>query len=373
MSFELVYKDRRKDQGMSGLTPLRRLAALYDFRWARRAGLYEMMVPRLREKHATTPERMFEMYIKRLRRTYRYATAKVVERAHYEMAYDGRKLAAALRPVVPDDEYAIIHAGEAGGSLDTALELLLDMRARTRRIVNAVISMYATFVSYALMIFVTLYLVAQKAIVPLETFARSTGQPPSTMKSILIAAADWTSGCGPMIVAGVVLLFSTAMIASLTLLRGPIRVRLERFPPWSTYRAIQGYVWLSTYIILVRSGRPETKVLEEQAARASPWLRERLEAVAELMGKHARLLPAALEECGYHFPSPDMIDDIGNAWIGASDAYDALQQKARLFAEEIEKSAVFWSHNFKGIGLMVMYGLAAFIGMALNTFLPSNI
>ncbi|MFC0512078.1 MULTISPECIES: type II secretion system F family protein [Asaia] len=316
---------------------------------------------------------MFEMYIKRLRRTYRYATARVVERAHYEMAFDGRKLAAALRPVIPNDEYAILHAGEIGGCLDTALELLLDMRARTRRIVNAVISMYATFVSYALMIFVTLYIVAQKAIVPLQTFAQATGQPPSTMKSILIAAADWTSGRGPMVAVGGALFCSVLMIASLTLLRGPLRVRLERFPPWSTYRAIQGYVWLSTYIILVRSGRPETKVLEEQAERASPWLRERLEAIAELMSEHARLLPVALEEAGYHFPSPDMIDDIGNAWIGASDAYDALLVKARLFAEEMEKSAVFWSQTFRGIGLLVMYGLALFIGMALNTFLPSNI
>jgi len=373
MAFQILHEDKRADRGMGGLTGIARLGARIDFRWKRRAGLYAMMVPRLREKNGLTPERLFAKYAQRLRRTYRKATARIVERVLYEMTDEGRRLAASLRPVIPRDEYAIIHAGEVGGDIATALELLLDLRARTRRIVKATLRLYGTILVYAGLIFGTLYIMANYAIRPLEAFAKMSGGAPSSSQIWLMAATAWISGWGPTIVASLFALFVALTIASLTRLTGPVRVKLERFPPWSTYRAIQGYVWLATYIILVRAGRPETQVLEEQAERASPWLRERLSAIAELMGLHAKLFPVALEESGFHFPSPDMIDDIGNAWGGDDDAYERLLRSSRTWADEIEESALWRAETMKGVGMIVMYVLVAMLGLAINDFVPINL
>lgn len=372
MAIEILTQDRNTAKGMQGLTPFGRLLALYTFRWGHRELLYEIMIPRMKGRKPTTPERLFERHIQRLRRTRRSATAAILARAHFDMTQQGRKLARALQPVIPRDEYAIITAGEASGQIATALALLVDLRRRTRRIVSATLRMYGSFLLYVLLLIGTMIFTARQALPSLQAMMELSQSPPTPSQRHLISAAHWATGNGPAYLGLILLVLGLALLSSLFLLTGRARVFLERFPPWSTYRGLHGYIWLSTFVILVRSGRSETRVLEQQAEYASPWLRERLDRLALLMGHHAKLLPAALDESGFLFPSPDMIDDIDAKWAGDSESYDSLLESCAIWADEIEKSAVRRARTVELVCTLTVYFLVAEMTAQLYGFVPKH-
>ena len=81
MPFEVIYHDERRTYGLEGVSPFRLLLHRMNFGWDARAKLYQMMIPRLRDANGSTPERLFEQYVRRLRRRGMLArsTAEVVE------------------------------------------------------------------------------------------------------------------------------------------------------------------------------------------------------------------------------------------------------------------------------------------------------
>jgi len=374
MSFEITYLESEALRGLDSLAGLERIRLQAAFGWKVRRKLYSMMIPRLRESNGTTPERLLRRFAKRMqRRLFGKGAAQAVELLRAEMLDGGKKFAPAFRPLIPADEYFIIDAGERAGDIATALELLVDLRGRTTKIMAATRKTYLTLAGFLLMLYGTIWAIAKYAIRNLVTFSQAASSTRTASQDFLIAATDWINGSGPAYVGAGLLLATAAVYASLRFLTGPMRLLLERLPPWSTYRAIQGYIWLATYIILVRSGRPETLVLQEQAEKASPWLRERLAAVAELMGQHARLFPAALEECGFNFPSPDIIDDIDDAWGGAEGGYDRLLISSRTWADEIERAALDRAEAVKTGGYLAMFVVSGLIAIAIDTFVPIDV
>jgi len=372
MPFEVIYHDERRTYGLEGASPFRLLLHRMNFGWDARAKLYQMMIPRLRDANGSTPERLFQQYVRRLRRRGMLArsTAEVAEVLLEEMSEHGRKMAPAMKPLIPADEFAIIDAGEKGGDLAQALENLLEQRRRAAHIIKANRKVVLLIASFCAILSATLWVMAKFAIPKLLPFAQSMSHRQSASETVILTATNWITGTGPLWTIAVVVAMALAVVTSLKRLTGPLRLFLEKIPPWSTYRAIEGYIWLSTYIILVRAGTPETQVLEEQAKTASPWLRERLNGLADLMGQHALLFPLALEESGFQFPSPDMIDDIANSWGGSKDGYDRLLASSKLWADDIEMAAVQRAERLRIAGFALMWLITGALTLATDTFVP---
>ncbi|KXV34248.1 pilus biosynthesis protein PilR [Gluconobacter thailandicus] len=372
MPFEVISHEAPRSYGLENATPFTLLGHRLNFGWAVRAKLYQMMIPRLRDKNGTTPERLFEQYARRLRRRgiVGRSAATVVELLLEEMTEHARKLAPAMRPLIPADEFAIIDAGERSGDLAQALENLLEQRRRTANIVKANRKVALLLLAFIGLFGGTFWIIGKFAIPSLLPFAHAFSKRQTGSQQTLLAVTGWVTGTGPLWVISGVIVVCAVVFWSFRRLTGPLRLALEKIPPWSTYRAIEGYIWLSTYIILVRAGAPETSVLEDQMKTASPWLRERLSKLAELMGQHAYLFPVALEESGFQFPSPDMIDDIANAWGGSTDGYDRLLASSKLWADDIEQAAIQRTEWLRTIGFTVMWIIAGALTFATDTFIP---
>ena len=372
MPFEVIHHEQPRSYGLEKATPLTLFIHRMNFSWTARSKLYQMMIPRLRDKNGSTSERLFEQYERRLRRRGLLAksTADVVHVLLEEMTEHARKMAPALRSLVPADEFAILDAGERGGDLAQALENLLEQRRRTANIVKANRKVILLILAFCGILGATLWVMATFAIPKLLPFAHALSNRQSSSEKLILAATGWITSTGPIWAVAVVGLCAVAVVWSFRNLTGPVRLLLERIPPWSTYRAVEGYIWLSTYIILVRSGSPETQVLEDQMRTASPWLRERLSRLADLMGQHAFLFPVALEESGFLFPSPDMIDDIANSWGGAKDGYDRLLTSSKLWADDIEQAAIQRTERLRTIGFLIMWIVTGALTLATDTFMP---
>eukprot|EP00887_Chlorella_sp_A99_P003778 scaffold31.g3778.t1 len=85
-----------------------------------------------------------------------------------------------------------------------------------------------------------------------------------------------------------------------------IRMLLEKFPPWSIYKAIQGATFLLNVAIMLKSGIPLYRTLELMRQFASPWLKERVETT--MFGlRQGRTLGVALANTEYDFPDKDVL------------------------------------------------------------------
>ncbi|MDR3126751.1 MAG: type II secretion system F family protein [Rickettsiales bacterium] len=100
-----------------------------------------------------------------------------------------------------------------------------------------------------------------------------------------------------------------AIYASFANLTGPIRVLLDKMPPWSLYRMFTGVSWLMSLAALVESGTPIAKSMQGLRQNASPYLRERIDRALGFM-KNGANLGTSLKMTGMHFPDDVLIGDL---------------------------------------------------------------
>lgn len=331
------------------------------FNWPTRARLYRMLSARL--KNNIQIDLVLRMYAGQLLRRRRKSTSRMVDGIAARMQNHGTTFAEAIRPWVPADEMLMIASGERANNLGDAMELIGDVKARIQRIKGALRSAAFNPVAYIAMIYgymwaIGTYLTPQLTkVLPPE---RAVGMA-SWLYTLGDAATGWPVPAALLIGAAVVGFTFWAM-PNYT---GRLRLVLERGLPFSFYRDIQGYMWLLSFVALLRAGMPDTTALETQMANGSPWLRHRLGAILPLMRNEGLLLPTALRVAGHEFPNPDMIDDI-EAVSGFAQSQEMLFTATKQWASELDDRL---NAQIKRLGFafeMLMYGVIIFILAATN-------
>jgi len=332
------------------------------FTWRTRARLYRMIAIRLKQKSEL--ERIMLLYIRQQERRKKTSVPRILNKVLHRMAAQGMSFAEAMRPFIPHDEYMMILSGEKGDDIASAMDLLCDIKIRVGRIMRAARSAIGQPLMYVGIIFAFLYTIA-KMVIPSLLMNGGMKMKASTSQDMLVFASSLATGLnGVLILSGLVGALVLLWL-SLTRLTGPLRVFLERAAPWSIYRNIQGYIWISSFIALVRAGMTDTEALTHQMQVATPWLRERLEAILDRLGPRGMSLPEAMEDSGFAFPSPEVIDDIEASW-GGTGAYDRLLQSSRAWADEIEFTTLEQAAAAKGFANAMVMLIAGALIVASN-------
>lgn len=110
---------------------------------------------------------------------------------------------------------------------------------------------------------------------------------------------------------------------------GPMRVRFDRYPPWSLYRLVVGSGFMLTASAMIKAGVKETKILISLQRGASPWYVERLSRTL-FQVKNGNNLGEALYRTGFDFPDKSTVQDLR--------AYARLGQ----FEENLERLGQRW-------------------------------
>jgi type II secretory pathway component PulF len=87
---------------------------------------------------------------------------------------------------------------------------------------------------------------------------------------------------------------------------GRLRLWAERLPPWNAYKAMVGAEWLIMLGGMLASGHKLVESLEHMQQCAHPWLRERVDAILELVHAGTKF-GVALHRTGYQFPSREVV------------------------------------------------------------------
>jgi type II secretory pathway component PulF len=273
---------------------------------------------------------------------------------------NGGMLAEGMEWWIPYAEQMIILAGEQSGRLELALESVAGVVTAGRKIRSAVIGGLAYPAGVFCMVVAYLYIFGVKVI---PQFAR------------IVDPSHWQGAARSMYVMSMVvqqwMLPSVVLIVALIAAfwfslsrwqRGP-RIFLDRVPPYSIYRLINGCGFLVAFASLQSSGYTVEKALSKLAEKASPWLRVRIEDT--IFGVRSGLNAGeALKSSGYRFPSKDIVDDL---CIYAE--YNGFDAALRTLADEwMEEGVTAVSAQMRKLNGVAIGVLSAVIGWLVTGF-----
>jgi type II secretory pathway component PulF len=269
---------------------------------------------------------------------------------------NGRKISDVIKPWVSTEESMLLMAGEQSGTLDVALTSVIKVSKAQTDIRASVISGVAYPFFLFILAFCVLYLFGYKIIPAFTKAAR--GDAWYGVARLMIDVSSFVQNWLHWVAVALVLLI-VAFFVSLPLWNSPIRIVLDRYPPYSIYRVMQGSSWLIALSALVQAGVRIESAMEQLSKGASAWGSVRMAAALKGL-RSGRNLGESLEKSGYEFPDPEIISDI-RIYATKSGFDEALRIIGNEWiTESVERIQMLMKLVF-GITMMIVGGLIAFV------------
>ena len=269
---------------------------------------------------------------------------------------NGKRLSDAVKGWVESDEQMIIAAGEQGGKVEQAMLSAGDVMTAKKRIQKSVFAGLSYPAVTAMMGFGVLYLFSFK-IIPAFSSVVSADKWQGTAK-MLVGFAEFSRNWILILVIGLVALI-VAFFFSLPRWTNGLRIKLDKYPPFSIYRMLQGSTWLISFATLVSAGVRIENALDRLAADAQPWLKVRINACLRNM-KSGMNPGEALSRTGYGFPDNEIIDDL-TVYAKLSGFDQALETIGREWITESVESIDAMMKVVFGVSVVIVGSFIAFM------------
>jgi type II secretory pathway component PulF len=282
---------------------------------------------------------------------------------------DGKSLGAAFHGVLPQDEVLLLEYGEAGGNLPSILELLQESRQQQLMVQRTLREATTAPLVYLVSTLVMLWVMGAKVLPTLQTVlpaSRAQGLVAMLYSLGALSQSPWVLG----LVFLTLVVLAMLLYQSLPRWRGVGRLKAERFFPYSLYRDLQGYAWLTGFSTLLSSGVHDLQILRQQKTRANPWLKERLSHLIINL-ENGKTLGAALQSKGPHhglpfyFPNPEVVAEMVSM-DGHRDFAHRLADLRARWADELNHQMQNISRRFGFWLEMVLFGCMGFLMVAIN-------
>lgn len=274
---------------------------------------------------------------------------------------------------IPYDEQATLESGAAGASKDgqenriaQALDRAIELIERKDEMTGAMIAAtaYPSFVlTFAIAVF---YYMATKILPRIWKVSHRYGHEVAH-RTLTETFTMWFGSNGlPMAIGTAILVL--LVFFSFSRLTGRLRIKLDRLQPWSTYRSVQGAVFIyNVGVVLEGGGMNRVEMLERMMAHATPYMRERLDAALNGAGgiRDGQSLGMALRNSGHDFPARDAIaylQLIGN--LKGSD--ERLKQFGNNWMKQAIRNLNATSLVFRNAAILVIGLLLVLLGGTMN-------
>lgn len=276
---------------------------------------------------------------------------------------NGGMFAEGLAWWVPKTEQMIIMAGEQSGRLEITLSAVIEVVQAGKKIKSVIIGGVAYPIAIFSLIIVYIYVFGTR-VIPQFTKVVDPVKWQGAAKSLYVMSQivqDWM-----LYVVAFLVAFLIAIVTSMPLWRGNVRVFFDKFAPYSIYRLIVGSGFLTAFSALQFAGITVEKSLIRLSDLADPWLRERLDGA--LLGVKSGLnCGEALRNAGYGFPSKEVVDDlcVYAEYKGFAEALKLLSEEWMVEGVEAVSGQMKILNGFSIITLAIVIGwlVAGFFGI----------
>lgn len=219
---------------------------------------------------------------------------------------NGGRLSTSIQGWVEDDERMLIAAGEQSGAIEKSLESAAEIMEARSQIKSAVAGGLVYPMLLLSMCFALSYMFGFKVIPAFTLVMRDNTW--TGMALVMVNTSEfiqnwlWLLG---VIVVGILIAF----YISLPRWNSSLRVKADRYIPYSVYRVVLGSTWLISFSALIEAGMRVENALRQLAAGTNPWMRLRIEACLRGM-QSGHSVGESLARSGYEFPDREIIDDL---------------------------------------------------------------
>lgn len=279
---------------------------------------------------------------------------------------NGHRLAAAVEGWAPRDEQMLISAGEQSGRLNDALMNTSEIMVAKAKIRKAVIG----GLTYPVVMFmVALSVLVMFSYKSIPEFAKVV--PDEKWHGVARVMIDMANFTRDWLVLMVILVIGAvvALFMSFPRWSNGFRLKLDKYPPYSIYRMLQGSAWTISLAALVSAGVRVENAVQQLGEGAGNWLRDRTDSC--LRGMRSGLtLGDALAKSGYDFPDREIVDDLGvySRLSGIDQALSIIGKE--WIAESVETiqgmMKTIFGVSVLAVGLLVAGMVGGLIGMELQ-------
>jgi type II secretory pathway component PulF len=329
-----------------------------------REGFYEFLSTQIQNGQQDIAS--METYRDRMTSRKRMTQAAVISDIIRRLKQSGGSWEIAFTPWVPADEVRIIDGGERSGNLPKALETISTLNERKAELRSKVRAAATTpalsiFVIYAFLLFIGIY------VTPI--FSRFLPNP-TGIGAMLYAEGDFVDSWEAFVPPVIAFAMVWGFIFALPRWTGRVRALADRFMPFSFFRDVKGYVWVLTFMAMLRANTPDTEIIAQQMQRADPWLRERLRIILIRLRAQGGDLPVILRTASVrgvllHFPNEGLIDAIESIY-GHADTAERMQAVVDRWSNRFDKKINKKIRNFSTYAQLTVYAIMAFLLIALN-------
>jgi type II secretory pathway component PulF len=231
--------------------------------------------------------------------------AALALRAWFLKDRSGVSLSQAMEGWIPSGELYMIRAGEESGTLAKALGSIQTMGDKSKQMKQAVT--YAVGYPVAMLILVSFVIYT----FGINLIANMRANAPKNVVAAMGSVADFSDFITAWGLYIILALVALGVLISMTLSvwRGPLRVKFDMIPPWSWYRVMQGSGFLLGLSSLLGAQVPLKRSLEILEEQGNPWIRERIGAARQEVLRGSNL-GEALRKTRYNFPDPTVAIDL---------------------------------------------------------------
>lgn len=250
----------------------------------------------------------------------------------------GKSFSQAMTPWVGTEEASILAAGEQSGKLRVAFGDAIGLIASKKRIRAAALSLVLYPSVLGALLCGVLFVISAVVVPKLTGIA-----DPATWEGfakMLYVISEAVMGSG-LYMAALNFPLLGLIVWSMANYTGRLRAQLDRFPPWSLYRRVNGAIFMLNVSVMLRAGVKLHDALLITSRHANPWLRQRI--VQIINGTSVgRNLGEAMAATGFDFPDRESIRYIRT--LAGLDGFDrGLNEYAHASLERtislIEKTA----------------------------------
>lgn len=220
---------------------------------------------------------------------------------------EGKNFGQCLSPYVPSSEAILLETGANSGKLVKALQNATESIENAGKVKKAIIAAGAYPMVLLAMLIAALVLSAYKVIPTFEQIIPVDQWVGISRTVAIVCQFIRDKGIIVIVVIAAVL---SLVFWSLPRWQGRMRIRFDRFVPWSIYKMWQGSAFLLSVASLMSAG---VKIDEGSLARISkqsdPYLKERVKGIQRYIASGENL-GDALYNSGYEFPDNEIIGDL---------------------------------------------------------------
>lgn len=269
-----------------------------------------------------------------------------------------------LRGWASSEEISILEAGYASGNAPDAYHLVIKVIQNNKKMKSAIIK---SLTYPALLLTVALgvvYFIGSSVVPKIEDsvggMTEWSGQAQSLFSLSSFVQSDNFIYLLVGLVVGLIVIFKTLSSPWTKLGLGKLRKFLDRLPPWSIYKDVQGATFMISLASMLSAGIPMQSSLIRIAKNSSEWTKHRVTQIVVSMNRGNPGIGDAMESTGYNFPDMETIDDI-RFFQNMSDVERVLheigEENIDRTLERIQKAAGFLSM----LALFIMIGMVFWI------------